>query len=80
MTSTWTWLGVAMALATMAGVTEAGVIRGVVRVPALASSSPALDPYPGLAVRQPALVAAVLYRDFSRGRDDVTVVVGRRAP
>lgn len=33
--------------------------------------------YPGLAVRHPALVAAVLYRDFSRGRDDITVFVAR---
>jgi len=36
-----------------------------------------LDPYPGIHLRHPALVAAVLYRDFSRGHDDVTVVVGR---
>ncbi|BCQ25880.1 ATP-binding protein [Caballeronia sp. NK8] len=33
--------------------------------------------YPGLAMRHPALVAAVLYRDFTRGRDDVTVFVAR---
>ncbi len=38
-----------------------------------------LDGYPGLRQRHPALVAAVLYRDFQRGRDDVTVVVGREA-
>jgi hypothetical protein len=37
-----------------------------------------LDDYPGLQARDPALVAGVLYRDFSRGRDDVTVVVARR--
>jgi len=36
-----------------------------------------LDDYPGLAERHPALVAAVLYRDYTRGRDDVTVVVLR---
>ncbi len=36
-----------------------------------------LDRYPVLASRDPALVAALLYRDFARGRDDVTVVVGR---
>ena len=36
-----------------------------------------LSDYPGLIQRHPALIAAVLYRDFSRGRDDVTVVVGR---
>jgi len=38
-----------------------------------------LDGYPGLRQRHPAVVAAVLYRDFQRGRDDVTVVVGREA-
>ena len=31
--------------------------------------------YPGLMQRHPAVVAGVLYRDFTRGRDDVTVVV-----
>ncbi len=36
-----------------------------------------LDQYPGLSHCHPALVAAVLYRDFSRGRDDVGVVVLR---
>ncbi|MGE0758019.1 MAG: ATP-binding protein [Pirellulaceae bacterium] len=36
-----------------------------------------LDPYPGLAHRHPALIAATLYRDFSRGRDDVTVAAIR---
>jgi anti-sigma regulatory factor (Ser/Thr protein kinase) len=36
-----------------------------------------LDRYPTLRGRDPALIAAVLYRDFARGRDDVTVVVGR---
>jgi hypothetical protein len=34
-----------------------------------------LASYPGLAGRDPALVAGVLYRDFGRGRDDATVVV-----
>jgi hypothetical protein len=33
--------------------------------------------YPGLAARHPSVVAGVLYRDYSRGRDDVTVVVSR---
>jgi anti-sigma regulatory factor (Ser/Thr protein kinase) len=33
-----------------------------------------LEAYPGLAHRHPAIVAAILYRDFRRGRDDVTVV------
>jgi anti-sigma regulatory factor (Ser/Thr protein kinase) len=36
-----------------------------------------LEAYPGLVVRHPAVVAAVLYRDFCRGNDDVTVVVVR---
>ena len=38
-----------------------------------------LDRYPRLRGSDPALLAAVLYRDFARGRDDVTVVAGRRA-
>jgi anti-sigma regulatory factor (Ser/Thr protein kinase) len=33
-----------------------------------------LDRYPGLVRRSPSLIAGVLYRDFSRHRDDVTVV------
>lgn len=37
-----------------------------------------LDAYPGLKRRHPSLIAAVLYRDFDRGRDDVTVLVARR--
>jgi anti-sigma regulatory factor (Ser/Thr protein kinase) len=36
----------------------------------------ALDRYPGLSMRHPSLIAGVLYRDFTRGRDDVTVLVG----
>jgi anti-sigma regulatory factor (Ser/Thr protein kinase) len=36
-----------------------------------------LERYPGLSRAHPSLIAAVLYRDFSRGRDDVTVVVVR---
>ena len=35
--------------------------------------------YPGLLQREPALMAAVLYRDFQRGNDDTTVVVVREA-
>jgi anti-sigma regulatory factor (Ser/Thr protein kinase) len=35
------------------------------------------DDYHGLRQRDPSLIAAVLYRDFRRERDDVTVVVGR---
>ena len=34
-----------------------------------------LRDYPGLASRHPALIAGVLYRDFSRRRDDATVLV-----
>lgn len=37
-----------------------------------------LSPYPGLVLKHPAIIAAVLARDFSRGRDDVTVVAVRR--
>lgn len=33
-----------------------------------------LKDYPGLAMQHPATVAAVLFRDFCRGRDDVTVI------
>lgn len=38
-----------------------------------------LDDYPGLRVRHPGVIAGVLYRDFSRQRDDVTIIVGREA-
>jgi anti-sigma regulatory factor (Ser/Thr protein kinase) len=34
-----------------------------------------LDQYPGLPMRHPSVIAAVLWRDHSRGRDDVTVLV-----
>lgn len=37
-----------------------------------------LEQYPGLLSRHPALVAAVLYRDFGRRTDDTTVIVIRR--
>ncbi|HEU4852142.1 MAG TPA: ATP-binding SpoIIE family protein phosphatase [Telluria sp.] len=36
-----------------------------------------LDQYPGLVMHHPSVIAAVLYRDFSRGRDDVAVLVAR---
>ena len=36
-----------------------------------------LDKYPGLAARHLNVIAAVLYRDFSRGRDDLTVIAAR---
>lgn len=38
----------------------------------------ALETYPGLEEMHPALVAGVLYRDFYRGRDDVSILVIRR--
>ncbi|MBB6095118.1 anti-sigma regulatory factor (Ser/Thr protein kinase) [Povalibacter uvarum] len=40
-----------------------------------------LDRYPGILRMHPTLIAAILYRDYSRGRDDTTVLVadmGRR--
>ncbi|GAC1434221.1 MAG: anti-sigma regulatory factor [Terriglobales bacterium] len=36
-----------------------------------------LERYPGVWSKHPSLIAAVLHRDFYRGRDDVTVVVAR---
>lgn len=38
-----------------------------------------LDRYPGLQYQHPSLIAGILYRDFNRGRDDVTIVVAREA-
>ena len=43
------------------------------------SSHWTLDRYPGLAPRHPTVIAAVLYRDFSRQRDDVTVLAVQEA-
>jgi anti-sigma regulatory factor (Ser/Thr protein kinase) len=37
-----------------------------------------LESYPGLSQRHPALIAAVLYRDHARGRDDAGIVVAQR--
>jgi anti-sigma regulatory factor (Ser/Thr protein kinase) len=37
-----------------------------------------LETYPGLQARHPALIAAVLMRDFARARDDAMVLVVRR--
>jgi anti-sigma regulatory factor (Ser/Thr protein kinase) len=37
-----------------------------------------LERYPGLSQRHPALIAAVLYRDHVRGRDDAGIVVAQR--
>jgi hypothetical protein len=36
-----------------------------------------LDTYPGLRAHDPAVIAGVLHRDFSRGRDDATVLALR---
>jgi anti-sigma regulatory factor (Ser/Thr protein kinase) len=36
-----------------------------------------LAKYPGVMQRHPVLIAALLYRDFNRGRDDVTVLVAK---
>ena len=43
------------------------------------SANWSLSKYPGLALRHPLVIAAVLLRDYSRGRDDATVVVARGA-
>ncbi len=39
-----------------------------------------LEQYPGLASRHPALIAAILYRDFRRRNDDAAVLVSRGLP
>jgi anti-sigma regulatory factor (Ser/Thr protein kinase) len=39
-----------------------------------------LESYAGLASRDPALIAGVIYRDHKRGRDDATVMVVRGRP
>ena len=39
-----------------------------------------LSKYPGLPPRHPALLAGVLWRDFARGRDDLSVVVAKQLP
>jgi anti-sigma regulatory factor (Ser/Thr protein kinase) len=39
-----------------------------------------LNAYPGLRERHPSLIAGVLYRDFKRGTDDVTVLVVKELP
>jgi anti-sigma regulatory factor (Ser/Thr protein kinase) len=44
------------------------------------ATSWSMDRYRGLAPRHPTLIAAVLFRDHARGRDDATVVVARVAP
>jgi anti-sigma regulatory factor (Ser/Thr protein kinase) len=39
-----------------------------------------LDRYPGVQSVHPTLIAAMVYRDFSRRRDDATVLVGKWVP
>lgn len=39
-----------------------------------------LSAYPGIWTKHPAIVAGLLYRDFSRERDDVTVLVAKNHP
>lgn len=41
------------------------------------TSSTGVESKPGLAFCDPTMIAAVLYRDFSRGHDDATVVVAK---
>jgi anti-sigma regulatory factor (Ser/Thr protein kinase) len=41
------------------------------------STSAGLDGRPGLALCDPAIIAGILYRDFTRGHDDATVVVAK---
>lgn len=43
------------------------------------TSGTSLDSYPGLGLRDPALIAGILYRDFARGRDDATVIIAKAA-
>ena len=38
-----------------------------------------LDQYPGIWSKNPSMIAALLHRDFDRGRDDVTVLVAKAA-
>jgi anti-sigma regulatory factor (Ser/Thr protein kinase) len=39
-----------------------------------------LDSYPGVGSKHPSIIASVLYRDFARERDDVTVLVVKNLP
>jgi serine phosphatase RsbU (regulator of sigma subunit) len=41
------------------------------------ASKTGISPYTGLQGRHPGLIAGLLYRDFSRKRDDATVLVAR---
>jgi hypothetical protein len=37
------------------------------------------DRYPGITTKSPSVIAAILHRDYNRGRDDVTVLVAKAA-
>lgn len=37
-----------------------------------------LNNYPGITLRDPTVIASILYRDFWRGNDDVTVIVAKQ--
>lgn len=41
------------------------------------STQLSFETYPGILARHPSLIAATLYRDFTRGRDDSTVVIAQ---
>jgi hypothetical protein len=43
------------------------------------STATGLENYPRLPSRDVSLIAGVLYRDFSRGHDDATVLVAKAA-
>lgn len=43
------------------------------------ATNTSVETHPGLALRDPALIAGVLYRDFTRGNDDATAVVAKAA-
>jgi hypothetical protein len=38
-----------------------------------------LDKHPGLFLKHPAVIAGILQRDHTRGRDDVSILVAREA-
>jgi hypothetical protein len=65
---------------------DAAAARGALRVPGRRGARGrlrrpeerlAIDAYPGLLARDPTAVAAVLWRDHRRDRDDATVVALR---
>ena len=43
------------------------------------TTSTSIEAQPAVALREPSLIAGLLYRDFSRGQDDATVVVAKEA-